>query len=100
MKPDACLINLARGGVVDEAALIWALEEKRIAGAGLDVFAETPLPPSSPLWDRRDVFITPMIGGQSDRYEERMMAIVEPNLRAFLAGRLDQMINRVAIPPP
>jgi len=98
MKPTAYLINIARGGVVDEAALIKALEEKQIAGAGLDVFADHVLPPSSPLWDRKDVFITPMIGGQSDQYDQNALPIVETNLRCFLAGDYGGMINRVALP--
>ena len=62
---------------------------------GLDVFQEAPLPPSSPLWDMHNVFITPFIGGTSDQYEENVMSIIKPNLRCFLDGRLDQMINRV-----
>jgi D-2-hydroxyacid dehydrogenase (NADP+) len=74
MKPTACLINLARGGVVDEAALVRAIEEGKISGAGLDVFESTPLPPSSPLWDMKNVFITPFIGGQSDQYEQSIMS--------------------------
>jgi D-2-hydroxyacid dehydrogenase (NADP+) len=97
MKPTACLINIARGGVVDEAALMQALREGKIAGAGLDVFEEAPLPPGHPLWDMDSVFITPFIGGRSDRYEEAIMSIIKPNLRSFLAGRDDQMINRVPL---
>jgi phosphoglycerate dehydrogenase-like enzyme len=97
MKPTAYLINIARGGVVDEAALMQALKQRKIAGAGLDVFEEAPLPPSHPLWDMNNVFITPFIGGRSDRYEESIMSIIKPNLRSFLDGRPDQMINRVAL---
>jgi phosphoglycerate dehydrogenase-like enzyme len=97
MKPSACLINIARGGVVDETALVKALREGKIAGAGLDVFAEAPLPPSHPLWDMDNVFITPFMAGMSDRYEESIMSIIKPNLRAFLAGRDDEMINRVTL---
>jgi phosphoglycerate dehydrogenase-like enzyme len=98
MKPTACLINVARGGVVDEAALLKALDEGWIAGAGLDVFVESPLLASSPFWDRKNVFITPFVGGQSDQYEQNIMGIIEPNMRAFLAGRYDDMINRVPLP--
>jgi len=97
MKPTACLINIARGGVVDETAMIKALREGRIAGAGLDVFEEAPLPPGHPLWDMDNVFITPFIGGRSDRYEESIMSIIRPNLAHFLAGREDQMLNRVKL---
>jgi phosphoglycerate dehydrogenase-like enzyme len=96
MPPHACLVNIARGGVVDEAAMIQALQEKRIAGAGLDVFETSPLPANSPLWDMENVFITPFIGGQSDQYEQNVLKIVEPNLRCFLAGDYAGMVNRVA----
>jgi D-2-hydroxyacid dehydrogenase (NADP+) len=97
MKPTAYLINIARGGVVDESALMQALRDGKIAGAGLDVFEEAPLPPAHPLWDMENVFITPFIGGRSDRYEESIMSIIKPNLRSFLAGHDDQMINRVTL---
>jgi D-2-hydroxyacid dehydrogenase (NADP+) len=97
MKPTAYLINIARGGVVDETALVQALRDRKIAGAGLDVFEEAPLPRSHPLWDLDNVFITPFIGGLSDRYEENIMSIIKPNLRDFLAGRDNAMINRVPI---
>ncbi|HEY6256219.1 MAG TPA: D-2-hydroxyacid dehydrogenase [Xanthobacteraceae bacterium] len=97
MKPSAYLINIARGGVVDEAALVKALRDRKIAGAGLDVFEEAPLPPTHPLWDMDNVFITPFIGGRSDRYEESIMSIIKPNLERFLAGRDDEMINRVTL---
>jgi D-2-hydroxyacid dehydrogenase (NADP+) len=97
MKPTACLINIARGGVVDEAAMIAALRTGKIAGAGLDVFEEAPLPPGHPLWDMDNVFITPFIGGRSDRYEESIMSIIKPNLAHFLAGRDAEMVNRVKL---
>jgi phosphoglycerate dehydrogenase-like enzyme len=97
MKPTAYLINIARGGVVDETALVKALRDGKIAGAGLDVFEEAQLPSSSPLWDMDNVFITPFIGGRSDRYEESIMSIIKPNLQSFLAGRDDEMINRVTL---
>ena len=97
MKPTAYLINIARGGVVDEAALLQALRDGKIAGAGLDVFDAAPLPPSHPFWDMDNVFITPFIGGRSDRYEEDIMSIIRPNLQSFLAGRDDEMINRVTL---
>ncbi len=95
MKPSAFLINLSRGGVVDEPALLRAIEDGEIAGAGLDVFEASPLPADSPLWDNEKIFITPFVGGQSDRYEEDIMTIIEPNLRAFLSGRPEGMVNRV-----
>ena len=97
MKPTAYLVNIARGGVVDEAALIKALKDRKIAGAGLDVFEQAPLPAESPLWDMDNVIISPFIGGQSDQYEENIMAIIKPNLQSFLAGRHGEMINRVPV---
>ena len=95
MKPSACLINVARGGVVDEVALIEALKTNKISGAGLDVFEVAPLPDNSPLWDMKNVFITPFTGGRSDMYTERILAVIEPNLRAYLNNELDRMVNIV-----
>ncbi len=96
MKPTAMLVNVARGGVVDEAALIDALNSSQISGAGLDVFETAPLPDNSPLWDMENVFITPFTGGRSDQYEQNLLTIQEPNLRAYLAGDRDKMINIVS----
>jgi phosphoglycerate dehydrogenase-like enzyme len=97
MKPSAFLINLARGGVLDEAALIEHLQAGKIAGAALDVFAEQkPLPADSPLWRMPNVIITPNIGGRSDTFVEQTLTIVEPNLRAYLEGRLKDLRNLVA----
>jgi phosphoglycerate dehydrogenase-like enzyme len=95
MKPSAVFINIARGKVVDEAALIAALREGRIAGAGLDVFAEEPLPVNSPLWDMENVIITPRIGGMSDTYAQQLAPLVLENLRLFLAGKPSSMRNLV-----
>ncbi|PPR58827.1 MAG: D-3-phosphoglycerate dehydrogenase [Alphaproteobacteria bacterium MarineAlpha3_Bin6] len=95
MKPSACLINVARGGVVDEAALIDALKNREISGAGLDVFEESPLPDNSPLWDMENVFITPFTGGRSDKYAERILTVIEPNIRAYLDGTTKYMKNIV-----
>ena len=95
MKPSACLINVARGGVVDEAALIDALKNRDISGAGLDVFEEAPLPDNSPLWDMKNVFITPFIGGRSDKYAERILTVIEPNIRAYIDGTTKYMKNIV-----
>jgi phosphoglycerate dehydrogenase-like enzyme len=93
MKPTAFLVNLARGGVLDEAALIEALQAKKIAGAALDVFSQQPLPPDSPLWRMPNVIITPNVGGRSDKFVEQTMAVIEPNLAAFLDGRLKDLRN-------
>jgi D-2-hydroxyacid dehydrogenase (NADP+) len=95
MKPSAFFINVARGGVVDEAALIDALNENRIAGAGLDVFETEPLPPQSPLWGFDNVIITPKVGGMTDVYVEQTAPILRHNLRAYLEGRLTDLINPV-----
>ncbi|MBT5939489.1 MAG: D-2-hydroxyacid dehydrogenase, partial [Rhodospirillaceae bacterium] len=95
MKPSACLINVARGGVVDETALIEALNNGEITAAGLDVYEVAPLPDESPLWDMDNVFMTPFTGGRSDMYAERILTVIEPNLRAYVDGKLDQMINIV-----
>ena len=96
MKPSAYLVNLARGGVVDEAALIDALRSKRLAGAALDVFAQEPLPPDHPFWAMEEVIITTHQGGFCDVYVNFAMPVIEENLRRFLAGDTAGMINRVA----
>ena len=97
MKPSACLINVARGGVVDEATLIDALKNGEISGAGLDVFEEAPLPDNSPLWDMENVFITPFTGGRSDKYAERILTVIEPNIRAYIDGTTKYMKNIVQL---
>jgi phosphoglycerate dehydrogenase-like enzyme len=96
MKPSAYLINIARGGVLDEDALVAALKEKRLAGAALDVFREQPLPPTHPLWSNERVIITPLIGGMSDVYLDQAYGLVRDNLRQFLAGRIEAPINVVS----
>jgi D-2-hydroxyacid dehydrogenase (NADP+) len=96
MKPTAYFINGGRGQTVDEAALIAALRERRIAGAGLDVFATSPLPDDSPFWDLPNVFITPNVGGYIVEYEGLIMPLVIGNMRLFLAGRHTEMQNIVA----
>jgi phosphoglycerate dehydrogenase-like enzyme len=96
MKPSAYLINVARGGVLDEDALRAALHQRRLAGAALDVFRERPLPPDHPLWHEDRVIITPHIGGMSDIYLEQAYPIVRDNLRLFLAGEAGRMKNIVS----
>jgi D-2-hydroxyacid dehydrogenase (NADP+) len=93
MKPTAYLVNLARGGVVDEDALIEALRLKKIAGAALDVFNQEPLPPESPLWTFSNVIITTHQGGFCDTYPDLAMPILEHNIRCFLEGDLKGMTN-------
>ena len=98
MKKSAYLINVARGGVVDEPALIEALEAGTIAGAALDVFAQEPLPSDSPLWKTKNLTLFPHLGGYSQGYEERAMPTIEGNMRKFFAGDLKNMINIVRKP--
>jgi phosphoglycerate dehydrogenase-like enzyme len=86
MKPAAFLVNLARGNVCDESALVRALQERWIAGAALDVFHQEPLPPDHPLWQLPNVFISPHSAGLSPQYNERAAMIFEENLRRYLAG--------------
>lgn len=95
MKPTAFFINVGRGDTVDETALIATLHEKRIAGAGLDVFRRRPLAPDSPLWDMPNVVLTPHSGAYVREYEEYMMPILLDNMRLFLAGRQSEMQNIV-----
>ena len=80
MKPSTYLVNLARGRVVDEPALIEALAAGRIAGAALDVTVEEPLPPDSPLWAMEHVLITPHTAGETRRYEDNVIEILRHNL--------------------
>jgi len=93
MKKNAVLINVARGGIVDEEALIAALQNKQIAGAGLDVFEEEPLPAKSPLWAMENVIISPHIAGNTSRYHERAAAMFVENLRRYL--NKNPLLNRV-----
>ena len=93
MKPTSYLINVARGGVVDEDAMVVALREKQIAGAALDVFEHEPLPPEHPLWTFPNVLITTHQGGFCDTYVDLAMPILERNMRCFLKGDLKGMVN-------
>ncbi len=86
MKPSALLANLARGRCVEEAPLIAALETGAIAAAALDVFAEEPLPASSPLWTAKNLFITPHTGGETRRYEENVIDVLVENLDRLWRG--------------
>jgi phosphoglycerate dehydrogenase-like enzyme len=95
MKPTAFFVNLARGGVVDESALVAALRDKRIAGAALDVFVEEPLPADHPFWDMDNVIITTHQGGFCDVYIDHAWPTLESNMRCFLAGDFGAMINVV-----
>ena len=87
MKEGACLINVGRGGIVDEDALVEAVRSGRLAGAALDVFAQEPLPPDSPLWSEPRILLTAHNAAHSHRYEERATELFLENLRRYLDGR-------------
>jgi phosphoglycerate dehydrogenase-like enzyme len=86
MKPDSYLINVGRGPLVDEEALLDALQSGKIAGAGLDVFTEEPLPPDSPFWILENVLITPHTAAVTERLWERHYQLICENLKRFLEG--------------
>ncbi|HXQ40113.1 MAG TPA: D-2-hydroxyacid dehydrogenase [Candidatus Udaeobacter sp.] len=94
MKPTAYLVNVARGRCVEEAALVEALTQGRIAGAALDCFAEEPLPPSSPLWAFGNVLITPHSAGETKRYEDNVLDVLEQNLERLWSGA-SQLVNEI-----
>ena len=83
MKPTAFIINVARGAVIDEPAMVEALMRRTIAGACLDVFAVEPLPQDSPLWTMRNVIVTPHIAGMRADYGERFTDILVENLSLY-----------------
>ncbi len=86
MKSSAYLVNIARGRVVDEAALVEALAARRIAGAGIDVTVEEPLAPSSPLWGMEHVLLTPHTAGETRHYEDNVIEILRDNLGRLWRG--------------
>ncbi|HEU0156627.1 MAG TPA: D-2-hydroxyacid dehydrogenase [Stellaceae bacterium] len=94
IKPSAHLVNVARGRVVDERALIAALAAGQIAGAGIDVTAEEPLPSDSPLWDMAQVLITPHTAGETRRYEDNVIEILRDNLARLWRGE-QELRNQV-----
>ena len=95
MKPTAFLINIGRGEIIDENALIHALESGKIAGAALDVFSQEPLPKEHPFWKTKNLILTPHIGGTSTIYVDQVLSIFEENLRRFLKGERQTLINLV-----
>jgi len=95
MKPNAFLISIGRGEVVDEQALIEALKTGKIAGAALDTFWNEPLPKDHPFWEMKNVIITPHVGGLSDIYVEQVLPLFEENLHRFLRGERQHLINLV-----
>jgi phosphoglycerate dehydrogenase-like enzyme len=86
MKKSAYFINIARGGLMKIDDLISALQQKQIAGAGLDVTDPEPLPDASPLWRMKHVVISPHIGGQAIGARERQWRLYRENVRRFVAG--------------
>ncbi|MDH5676837.1 MAG: D-2-hydroxyacid dehydrogenase [Myxococcales bacterium] len=86
MKESAYLINIGRGAILDEQALITALESKTIAGAGLDVFEREPLPEDSPLWAMKNVILTPHFAGATPHYADRVTEIFVDNLERYQRG--------------
>lgn len=84
MKSESFLVNIGRGEIIDEEAMIHALKDGKIAGAGLDVFATEPLPEESPLWEMDNVIITPHTAGSTEYYNDRVIKeILIPNLKSF-----------------
>ena len=96
MKKGSYLVNIGRGAVCDEEALLQAVKGGHLAGAGLDVFSTTPLPPDHPLWRTPNVLISSQVAGGSDVNHLLNLPIIEGNLRFFLDGRFADMQNRVA----
>jgi len=97
MPAHAVLINMARGPVVDEPALIDALQRRAIAGAGLDVFDREPLAADSPLWQLDNVLITPHVGGASDRVPLQFAPLVAENIARWFATPRQELRNRVSL---
>ncbi|HOM67974.1 MAG TPA: NAD(P)-dependent oxidoreductase, partial [Brevefilum fermentans] len=84
MKPSPYLINVGRGGLIDEPALIHAIKSKQIAGAALDVFEQEPLPAESPLWDLENVIISPHVSGLSHHLPQETLDLFVENLKRYL----------------
>jgi phosphoglycerate dehydrogenase-like enzyme len=92
MRDGACLVDIARGGIVDEEALRKALRDGKLGGAALDVFAQEPLPEDSDLWDTPGLLLSPHIAGDSPKYDQRAAELFAENLRRYLANQ--PLLNR------
>lgn len=92
MKPGAVLVDVSRGGVVDGAALLNALDNGQLAGAALDVFETEPLPPEHPLWERENVIITPHSSSVFDGWERAAFEMFAENLTRYRSGQALQNI--------
>ncbi|MFH1031347.1 MAG: D-2-hydroxyacid dehydrogenase [Chloroflexota bacterium] len=100
MKPTAFFINIGRGGTVDQDALIRALKENRIAGAGLDALTPEPLPPDSRLWELPNVIITAHIGGRREDYDRLATDLFCKNLKRYVSGKkLINLIDKKTLTP-
>jgi phosphoglycerate dehydrogenase-like enzyme len=95
LKPTAYIVDLSRGGVIDQEALINALGDGRIAGAALDVFPKEPLPADNPLWRLPNVIVSPHIAGFSPHYDARAVALFSENLLRYLSGL--PLYNRIVL---
>jgi phosphoglycerate dehydrogenase-like enzyme len=95
MKPTAFLLNLGRGELVDEEALIRVLKSGKIAGAGLDTYLQEPLPKGHPFWGMKNAIVSPHVAGMSDIYVEQALTIFEENLRRFIKGEKRNLLNLV-----
>lgn len=93
MREDAYLVNVARGPIVDESALVDALDTGTVSGAALDVFEDEPLPEESPLWDHDEVIVTPHAGAQTSGYHRDIAALVRTNVQQVRNG--GELVNRV-----
>lgn len=93
MRDGAILVNVGRGAVIDEDALVDALRSQKLAGAALDVFAEEPLPPESPLWELDNVIVSPHTAALSVKENERIVELFAENLRRYLRG--DELVSRI-----
>jgi phosphoglycerate dehydrogenase-like enzyme len=97
MKPSAIIVNIGRGETIEQSALIRALQEGWIGGAGLDVFEQEPLPADSPLWELPNVIVTSHYAGHTPHYDDRAFAVFTDNLRRYVAGQpLRNVIDMVA----
>ena len=95
MNKNALIINISRGMVIDEKAMIKALKEERIRGAALDVFEVEPLPETSPLWEMENVYISPHISYSSEDFEERMLSAAMDNLTNLKEGK--ELLNIISL---
>ena len=96
MKPSAVIVNVARGSIIDEVALIAALRQGRIAGAGLDVAEAEPMDKANPLWDLPNVIVTPHVAGQGSTGYPQQRKLFADNLARFREGR--PMLNLCQVP--